>query len=198
MPAIPMTPSSAARGCSRPRLKSRRDSIRQNAARSSATMAGASINRAMFRSSSTPLTRKLPSRVRRPRPISRPRTDGSATPSIAARVAPQLFDLRAPALAFEPALSGAEARLCLVALRRHDGCPPDQVNQLGKSILAIAILGTMFVGGQDQYALAGDSAASETDQPRLHLRRQRRVAGHIETKLHGACHLVDVLAAGSG
>src|SRR5205085_2457612 len=63
---------------------------------------------------------------------------------------------------------------------------------------AIALLGAMALCGDDEHAVAGETVARKPLEPHAHTVWQRGRMAHVETQLHRAGDLVDVLPARPG
>lgn len=63
---------------------------------------------------------------------------------------------------------------------------------------AVALLGAVFVGADDDLALEGEAAPGELGQARAHVLRQVRMTVEAEAQLDGGRDLVDVLSARAG
>src|SRR6266568_953307 len=81
------------------------------------------------------------------------------------------------------------------ALHRRGGGLTNELAQPLACVGAIALLGAMPLRGDDKHALARETLAREPLEPHAHVMRQRGRMAHVETQLHGARELVDVLPA---
>ncbi len=107
----------------------------------------------------------------------------------------QALDRGAALLRFDAALARGARRLGRAAGDgRHCGAL-DQLDQAIERVGAVALLGAVALRGDDQHALAGQTAAGEALEPQAHVVGQRRRVANVEAQLHCAREFVDVLAA---
>src|SRR3954451_528112 len=110
----------------------------------------------------------------------------------------QALHLPPPRFLAQPPLACALARPRRAARRRGRlGGAPDQVEEALLGVLAVALLGAVALGGDDQDAIAGQAAAGEALQALAHGLGQAGRAADVEAELDGGGELVDVLAAGA-
>eukprot|EP01133_Synstelium_polycarpum_P010637 gene10637-12379_t len=74
------------------------------------------------------------------------------------------------------------------------GGAEDQFHQALEGVGAVLFLGAVLLGLEDQYAFAGDAGVAQGQQAFLVEVRQGR-GRDVETQVHGAGDLVDVLTA---
>src|SRR3954447_14381312 len=111
----------------------------------------------------------------------------------------QTLHLPPPRLLPQPTLACALARPRRAARRRGRlGGAADQVEEALLGVLAVALLGAVALGGDDQDAVAGQPAAGQLLEALAHGLGQARGAADVEAELDGGGELVDVLAAGAG
>jgi len=91
-------------------------------------------------------------------------------PGAAQRLGP-----RAAFLALQAPQLGAECRPGRAARRRPHRGGADQFDQPFQRIAAVALLGAVALGGDDEHAVAGQALAGQPLQPRPHLMGQRRL-----------------------
>src|SRR5690348_3827162 len=104
-----------------------------------------------------------------------------------------------PSLLPQTALARGLARPCRPSWRRERlGGAADQVEEALQGVLAVALLGAVALGGDDQDAVAGKAATGEALQALAHRLGQAGRAADVEAELNGGGELVDVLAAGAG
>src|SRR5579872_3053233 len=70
--------------------------------------------------------------------------------------------------------------------------------QARQRIPAVAFLGPVIAGADQNGAVRADTPASQRAQPRLHRRGQSLCSRQVESQLHRARDLVDVLSTRSG
>src|SRR5690242_482582 len=111
---------------------------------------------------------------------------------------PLSFDGGALTFRFQPAATRRRRRPCGAARDRGPRRTADQFDQALERVLAVALLGPVALGGDEEHALLAEPSAGQPLQPRADVARQRRRAADVEAQLHRRCQLVDVLPAGTG
>src|SRR6185312_9122985 len=112
--------------------------------------------------------------------------------------AAQLLDPRAPGLGLEAPALRTQGRFGLVARPGRLGRATDEIDELLARLLAVALLGAVALGDDDEHALVGETPARQVLEPLTHGREQRGRMTDVETQLRRRRQLVDVLAAGAG
>src|SRR5437588_7478501 len=107
----------------------------------------------------------------------------------------QALHLPPPRFLPQPPLACALARPRRAARwRGWLGGAADQVEEALLGVLAVALLGAVALGGDDQDAVAGQAPAGEAREALADRLRQARRAADVEAELDGRGELVDVLA----
>src|SRR5690242_1855204 len=109
----------------------------------------------------------------------RPRLESFLEP----RGAPQGLGALLGALVLEASMLAGRGRRRSDAGFRRDARLLDERREARECLASIGRLGAMRVGCDEHRALGGEAVASQTAQPRLHLRRERTACGKVEAQL---------------